>query len=153
MATVCRSAKFRASQVACFRVDLRKRGNDREFVCEKCVRNNCDNNGSILTVKRKREVRLRQAIVGDNSSASCVKVPVRRSLTKKRHECELDCLFGYAVGDDEDGWHGIVVRGLEVVLLVTWPVQKETAGSHRCAGRAAVYHQPSTMNHPEIHAL
>jgi hypothetical protein len=93
MTTVCRCAKFQASQVAGFRVDLgpraRKRGNDREFVCEKCVRNNCDNSGSILTgVERKRRVRLRQAIVGDNSLASCVKVPIRRSLTKERHECE-----------------------------------------------------------------
>ena len=52
-------------------------------------------------------MRLRQAIVGDNSLVSCMKVPVRRSLTNERHQCERDSL-SYVLGDDEGSvaWDG-----------------------------------------------
>ena len=45
-----RRDRGKTGQVAYCRVALvSKRGIDRELVCKKCVRNNCDNKGSIVT--------------------------------------------------------------------------------------------------------
>jgi hypothetical protein len=50
------TGKYPTCHVAYCRVSsVRKRDNDRELVCKKCVRNNCDNKGSMVTgVERKR---------------------------------------------------------------------------------------------------
>jgi hypothetical protein len=49
-------------------------------------------------------------------------------------------------------WHEMVVRGLEVVLLVTWPVRQLCGESPMCGSRRRLL-SALDVNHAEFHAL